>query len=536
VDVGDVSISSQAPPRRTARFSVVAAAVSVTALIACDGSPSLHSEPLEGAGLVAGTSIPRHGLLVVPRAGGVAELRATDDPSRVRWTGTVELPATQSAYSLGRSVVLHAEDGTVTVFQPSGEVIREVGRVPPLAKWIPGEDGGAFVWESSALVLTQEETRSITTTGRVGWAAFAAGGRVVLLTGTGSDARLEVWEAGAQEPSSVRPVVTQGPALLTGWGREIILPEGDDGRTLVGRVLPDLEPTDRTRLDRAPIVLAASPSQHRLFTASAGNSRLESIDRYGWKVLGRTTLDGTVREVRPAMTGGVILAFDGARIWAVRAGETDAVQVGSDWRIDLPLGLPGWRILGALGGSVRVFDLEGGGTIDVDGPSDAWWLPVRWTPRRVEPVVSAPSLASEEEGVAEGADARAQPLNVGLTTLGRVAGRAAPARGAAGIDFVTEPSNDAAGEADPFTVIPDGFYAVATSSRQFQALQALKVSLEGSGYATEVLTRRDEANELWYRLMVGPFPSRSEAEEAATRLQRERGISAWIHEAIGGLR
>ncbi|MFV1986605.1 MAG: SPOR domain-containing protein [Gemmatimonadota bacterium] len=508
----------------------------MTALIACDGSPSLYPEPLEGASLVAGTSIPRHGLLVVPRAGGVAELRATDDPSRVRWTGTVELPATQRAYSLGRSVVLHAEDGAVTVFQPSGEVIREVGRVPPEAKWIPGQTGGAFVWESSALVLTQEETRSITTTDRVAWAAFAAGGRVVLLTGAGSTARLEVWEAGAEEPSSIHPVVSQGPALLTGWGREVILPEGDDGRTLVERVLPDLEPTERTRLDRAPIILAASPSQHRLFTASAGNSRLESIDRYGWKTLGRTTLDGPVLDVRPAMTGGLVLAFDGARIWAVRAGETEPVQVGSDWRIDLPLGLPGPRVLGVVGGSVRVFDLEGGSPVDVDGSSDAWWLPVRWTPRRVEPVVRAPSLASEEEGVAEDTDARAQPLNVGLTTLGRVAGRAVPARGEAGIDFVGEASAERAGEGDPFTVIPEGFYAVATSSRQFQTLQALKVSLEGSGYATEVLTRRDEANELWYRLMVGPFRSRSEAEEAATRLQRERGISAWIHEAIGGPR
>jgi hypothetical protein len=143
-------------------------------------------------------------------------------------------------------------------------------------------------------------------------------------------------------------------------------------------VLPDLEPVERVRLDHPPIVLAASPSQHRLFAASAGNSRLEVIDRYGWRTLSGTTVEGTIREVRPAVTGELLLAFDGAQIWASAAGGTDLVQVGSDWRIDLPLGLPGGRILGAIGGNVRVLEQDGTTAVEVDGPSGAWWLPVRW--------------------------------------------------------------------------------------------------------------------------------------------------------------
>jgi len=283
-------------------------------------------------------------------------------------------------------------------------------------------------------------------------------------------------------------------------------------------------------------VLAASPSQHRVFAASAGDSRLEVIDRYCWKTLSGTTVEGTIREVRPAVTGELVLTFDGAQIWAARAGGTDLVQVESDWRIDLPLGLPGGRILGAVGDRVRVFDRDGAAPVDVEGPSSAWWLPVRWTPRRGEPVVTGPTLDPEEGGSPAGDSTQAQPLNVGLTTVGRVAGRAVPDPGAADIDFVTDAGGEAGGAPDPFTAIPDGFYAVATSSRQLESLQALQRSLEGSGYSTEVLSRRDEANDLWYRLMVGPFPSRSDAEAIATNLQRERGISAWIHEAIGGLR
>jgi hypothetical protein len=208
-------------------------------------------------------------------------------------------------------------------------------------------------------------------------------------------------------------------------------------------------------------------------------------------------------------------------------------QIGSDWRIDLPLGLPGGRILGAIGGSVRSFDRDGRDPIEVDGPADAWWLAVRWTPRGVEPVVSALSLETPAEDSVAADDGQEQFLTVGLTTVGRVAGRAVAGISSADIDFVTDaPAETPA--ADSYTVIPDGFYAVATSSRQVESLRALQRSLEGSGYPTEVLTRRDEANELWYRLMVGPYPSRSEAETAVGSLQRERGISAWIHEAIGG--
>lgn len=509
-------------------------AMSVIALTACNGSPPTHSEPLEGAGLVAGTSIPRHGLLVVPRGGGVAELRAVEDPSRVRWSGTAELPPTQGAHPLGRAVVLHATDGIVLVFHPSGEVLREVGSVPAHARWVRGEEGGAFVWDTNALVITEDGDRLISAADRVSWAAPASGDRALVLTETGDAARLELWDADGDVPVAAHSVPNHGPALVTGWGREVLLAEGDDGRTLVGRTLPDLDAVEHTRLDRAPVVLAASPSQHRLFAASAGESRLEAIDRYGWETVGRSTVDGTIREVRPAVTGELVLAFDGAQIWALRAGDTRAAQIGSDWRIDLPLGLPGGRILGAIGGSVRSFDREGGDPIEVVGPADAWWLPVRWTPRRVEPVVSTPTMETSSQDSVEVDESGGQVLNIGLTTVGRVAGRAVADMSSADIDFVTEASVATPGEGDPYTVIPDGFYAVATSSRQLESLRALQSSLEGSGYRTEVLTRRDEANELWYRLMVGPYSSRQEAETAVGSLRRERGISAWIHEALGG--
>ena len=512
-------------------------ALGVVPQAACGGSPPSDPDPLDGADLVAGTSIPRHGLLVVPRSGGPAELRAIDNPSRIRWAGTADLPPSVEAHALDRSIVLRSADGSVSVFQPSGELIREVGTVPDGARWVQSDRGGAFVWGTRALVVTDEESRSLDAGMTVTWAAPAAGDRSVLLTVSEDGPRLELWEGDASEPTSVRAVDSRGPALLTAWGTEVVLGEGDGGRRLVAHTLPDLEPTEETTLGRSPVFLASSPSQHRLFVASAGESRIEAIDRYAWEPVERTATGAPVTEVRPGVTGDVLLAFDGAQIWAVRAGSSDRVEIGSDWRADLPLGLPGGVVLGAITGTVRLFDLVSGDVQDVEGPADAWWLPVRWTPRRVEPAVSAPDLEETAESLPDESEARERGLNIGLLTAGRVAGRRVATLPSApsGLPSATDApaSTGAVPGPDPFSSIPGGFYAVASSSRQLESLGRLRRSLEDSGYPTEVLSRRDEANDLWYRLMVGPYASRDDAEDAARSLQRERGISAWIHESFG---
>jgi len=388
------------------------------------------------------------------------------------------------------------------------------------------------VWGTSALVVREGGARLIETDGRVAWAAPASGDRAVLMAAADDGMRLEIWEEGASEPSAVQGVGAVGPIALTGYSRQLVLVEGDEGRELVERDLPDLEPVERLHLDRAPIVLATSPSEHRLF--AAGAERIVTIDRYGWRSLARSAVPGTVREIRPAVTGDLVLVFDGSATWAIPPDDADPVEVEGRWRTDLPLGLPGGRVLAVTDAGLRLLDLDGQAPSAVDGPVDAWWVPVRWTPRRVEPVVRPP--AQDSVPVADSAAAESEPaLSIGLTTIGRVAGRTVADPG--GVAGGPRPSEGGLSGAapDPFSSIPGGFYAVASSSRTLETVRQLQRALERSGYPTEVLARRDEANELWYRLMVGPYSSRDQAEAAASSLQRERGISAWIHEAIGDL-
>lgn len=503
------------------------------ALGGCGDSPPEGTEPLQGPDLVAGTSLLRHGLLTIPRAGGVAAVRSIEDPLHVRWRGGVELPASVEAHAVDRSAVLRAEDGEISLYTPATETVRSLGSVPATARWVAAGDGGAFVARERALVVRPGAAREVTTDGSFVWVGPASSGRVVALVETGSGHRLDVWEE-AETPATSATVESPGPVALTGAGRELLLPEGEDGR-LVERSLPELTATERFSLGRPPTLLATSASEHRLFAATAGDDRLVTVDRYGWARLERSRTEGSVRGMRGSVTGDLLLYADQAGVWAVDPEEGSPVTIESDWRADLPLALPGGRVLGIQDGHVRLFGPEGEpGDVVPDG-ADAWWLPIRWRPRAIEVLTLATDTTSDTggEGEREVGERPAEFQTVGLTTIGQVSGRAVAA----------EPPSDRAerfleeetAEARASARVPNGFYAVATSSRQLPSLRDLQRSLEGSGYPTQVLPRVDEANETWYRLLVGPYDTRERAEAAASELRRDRGISAWIQEVSSGV-
>jgi len=531
VDVGDVSIATQASPRRSLRFGVLAVVALSAILGGCGESPPGGTEALEGSDLVAGTSLFRHGLLAIPRAGGVAELRAIEDPLHVRWRGELELPASVEARPVGRAVVLRSEDGELSLYTPATETLRSLGPVPATARWIASAEGGAFVARDRATVVRPGAAREVTTDGSFVWVAPASSERVVALVETGSGHRLDVYEE-AETPATSATVDSPGPVLLTGSGREVLLPEGEDGR-LVERSLPELTATERFSLERRPTLLAASPSEHRLFVAIGGEDRLVTIDRYGWERLERSRTEGSVRDMRSSVTGDLLLYADSTGVWAVDPEDPSPVAIESDWRADLPLALPGGRVLGLQGGYVRVFGPDGEPGDVVPDAADAWWLPVRWRPRAIEVLTERADTTGERSGEEEVGERPAAFQAVGLTTMGQVSGRAvaaAPPPDRAD-RFLEE--EEAASRAS--SRVPNGFYAVATSSRQLPSLRELQRSLEGSGYPTQVLPRVDEANETWYRLLVGPYETRDRAEAAASELRRERGISAWIQEVSSGV-
>ena len=529
VDVADVMRSVRLPSSRFADLKAGVFATLLVALSACDRAPTDQPEPLEGADLVTGSSLARHGLLVISSTGGVAEFRSVEDPSVVRWTGRLTLPATTAAHSLGSAAVIRHEAGA-SLYRPSAspETLTPLPDVPGHARWIGSAEGGAFVASGWALAVTPSGSMAIRAEGEILWAAPAAGGRVVALVEAAGGPQLAVWDAGAESPTVSRAIGTRGPIVLTGWGSQVVT-TAEDGRSLVTWSVPELESSEVFELEAPPVLLATSPSHHRLFAASSSRPWLLAIDRYDWEQVGSTSVDVPPTALRTSLTGDRVVGFDGSASWAVEAGETHKLSLPGEWRADLPIALPTGAILVSTADGVRRVSSDGADLGMVDGPADGWWLPFRWGPRL--PVTA--EVVAPEDTIDEAQRPPTSDRRIGLLTMGTVAGRAVAAprpRSEGGAGERAAVAEESVSAATPSSGLMGGFYAVATSSRQLTNLGRLRQSLEGSGYSTHVLRRVDEANDTWYRLLVGPYSSRPAAEAVARELRRERGIDAWIHE------
>lgn len=501
--------------------------------LACGSPPAEQPAPLEGTDLVSGTSLARYGLLVIPPRGGVAEFRSVANPSTVRWTGRLDLGRVSAAYALGSSAVLR--DGTQLrryATSPT-ETVTPLPDAPRDARWIPSTTGGAFVAGDRILAVTATTAAEITAAGEVLWAAPAVGGRIVALVEAPDGPRLDVWAQGESLPAETRTVGVRHPVVLTGWGRQVVT-ASEDGDGVLAWSIPGLERGEPLAVGGRPEVLATSPSQHRVFAASSGRGRFVSIDRYEWRETESSRVEAPLSALRPGITGGRVVAFDGARAWSVRVGEAGLDPLPGEWRPDLPLALPGGGVLVSTGEGLGFLPPLAAAPEPVDGPADAWWLPFRWGPRLpvTSVAVAADEALQDEESALEAmSDSVAAPGGVGLLTMGTPpGGRPAPGEDAEPLPGDAPAPVPMPPPASAPADLPPGFYAVAISSRQLGSVERIRRLLNGAGYSTRLRGRLDEASDMWYRLLVGPYASRPEAERVARELRRERGIDAWIHE------
>ena len=515
------------PSRSLACFGACVVVTLLVSFAACGSPPTDQPEPLYGADLVAGTSLERHGLLVIPRKPGVAEFRSMEDPSTTRWTGRLILPATTAAYGLGRAVVVRHQGGA-SLYTPSPESLTLLPNVPPQAKWISSSSGGAFVAGGWALTVTSSTSRVITADGEILWAAPIADDRAVGLIDSPSGPKLVVWEAEEEIPSNTRSVSTRGPVIVTGWGNEVV-GTSNDGTGLIRWSIPDLESVEVLKIENTVAALATSPSQHRIYVVMVGNPELLAVDRYDWQVVGSVHNDEHFEALRISKTDDRILAYDGTTVWSMRAGGTNKMAIPSQWRSDFPISLLDGSTLVLDSVGLGVYGADGSYMKAVDGPLSAWWIPVHWGPRA--PVMAVSSMPEDTVGQLELSPI--SPRGIGLLTMGSTAGRASvPRRRDATVspDSRAAPNSSTTPDTQVRSLLNSGFYVVVNSSRQLVSLEGLEEALEGSGYSTHVVPHVDEASNMWYRLLVGPYISRSSADTVSSKLRRERGIDAWIQE------
>ena len=525
---------------RHALARAFAACVSALTISACGTSAddAATDRAYAAESLVVGDWLAEAGLLALSRSGDRPELRAAVDPSLVVWKREERLPAIEMAGEIGaRSLVFSTPLGAIYRWDLEKERADALGDVEPGADW-SAIDGVAAFWVEDRIVVSDEAgERKYTAPARVIWAAPAPdGGVVALAQSEGGPVLVTLNEA--SEILSETALAVQAPGHMTAWGRNILFPAAD-GREVVIVRIPELEEVGRHEFRRPVSAIAISGSSHEFYVAHSGG-RIEAINRINGNRRELAMLPGEVSELRPGIYGQQLLAAGSEGVYRVSLSGAPPARLPVDWRADLPLGLPSGDVLAARGDSLYVARLRSVANAEVileaaDGPAQAWWLPVRWSP-------SSSRLASErdqEEERDRGSDSAADSAAPG----GESVDEGTPADGLAGApgDTIGAGEMEAMPEAAladsiglSFTAPAAGYYAVAVASRTAGGVIELVGALARSGYPTAVQRRRDDGGQMWYRALVGPYPVRERAEASARQLRRERDLDAWVIEVTAG--
>ncbi len=270
--------------------------------------------------------------------------------------------------------------------------------------------------------------------------------------------------------------------------------------------------------------IAATPSGDRLFVAIENEPLLRVVDRFEEGVKGKIKLPGVPRALRMDPLGRVLLARGGAdSVYVISLG-SDAVigVVTSEWRGDLPLVLPDGAIATTRGDDVvlthpsSLADLK-----TIEGGARQFWYTMRWNGFR-------PRAAGLDQPVQFRTSAPRDPVDLVDSAAARAAAQTAARDAAQGA--ASEPSRDPAREggrdtarretatASAFTVS----FAAVLDERQARQL-ASRIRVDGE---TPRITTSDRAGKTLYRVVLGPYPTRADAE----RVGRSSGQSYWVFE------
>lgn len=447
-------------------FAVAAAA----ALAACGGD----SDVAAGDGVPAAGIEPVETLIRVPVDGGTPVLHRSADLAEIPWTDAPTLPAVAEVVgTVGDDRMVYLLDrrrGLLGLDVETGRVREIVGGITA-AEAAP--DGGVVAVDTTGVALRVRRRtpqalrgeldavpRALYPTQRGGVLAPLEGGRGGIVA------------LGPDHPPA-RAALPDGPTAATTWG-ELVAVGTDSGLVLY-------DPSDADSLTflatRRPVhAVAFSPSGHRIYIATP-DAELVVLDRFGEAVLRRIRLPGPAGDLRLDRYGRWLLArpVTGDSLWAVDlVADRLAGSAQGQWSDDLPR-VAGDRLVLRQNGAVAVLDLRQPGLTRrgsvAGGGADRWAL-VQWVPPAA---AAAPRTPEPDAGELDPDDAAEQPAGAPV-------------------------------------------YLQVSSSRNPEWASDLVSQMRAAGLPASLLDPASEGEP--YRVVLGPYPTRAEADEAGRRLGR----------------
>jgi cell division septation protein DedD len=481
-------------------------------------------ERADGAGALA--PIPAGSdpiVLRVSQEGGLVTALAYPGLDSVVWRSSYRVPP------LVRALGYDPEDGYLTAVDTAGRPVRLDLRLGAVA--IPGAAGGqrhASADGGTVFAINADgEVARYTPVGDRWSVAASAEGLVPLRDGSlilaqrGDDDRVRLRRVRPPDTVVVDSLVLEvdadrGTVRGVALGDRVFLSAGSHLLSL--RTREFMQDVD-VNVGGAIQSFVPSPSGDRVFVITDGREDVTVVDRFSGKVDSRIALPGTPRDLRVDPLGRALLVRgDADVVWVVDVGTATLVgAVRSSWRGDLPLVLPDGAIALVHGDTVALTSSIDLGLVRSvpDGAKDFWYA-MRWNGFR-------PRASGIDEPVrfrASGENAR----SAGAPTLRASAGSDS-ADSAAATDSTAPVARDSAA----------GTVAVASRSASFTVQLAAVLSeslaqqaatgITVDGRAPRITTSVRDGRTL-YRVVLGPYPSRDEAE----RVGKATGRTYWVFE------
>ena len=496
--------------------------VTALVLLACGVAGGCADRSSRPSGADVSPSIPSGPdpiVLRVSRSGGVMSATRYPDLDSTLWRSSSRVPA------LDRVIGFGAEDGYLAAVDTSGAPVRidirlgtvTTSRTDDVAV-ASSADGGAIY----ALTTDGEITRYTPSGGD--WrftpalpahALYAQTDGSLIVAGARGD-RAIVWRVrppGQEVTDSLSFDIGGDEATLRKSLGATAGAVGDrvffgGNEAVVAVRTRDLAKALEVDIGDPVTAIAATPSGDRLFVAIEHQQLLRVVDRFEEGVKGKITLPGVPRALRMDPLGRVLLARGGAdSVYVISLGSDATIGVvRSEWRGDLPLVLPDGAIATTRGDDVvfahpsTLADMR-----TVKGGAGQFWYTLRWNgfrPRAAgldQPVQFRTSAPRDSVDYADSAAARDNAR--GNT---RDAGRDTARRDTAATSA--------------FTV---SFAAVLEEKQARQVASRIRVDGE-----TPRITTSDRAGKTLYRVVLGPYLTRADAE----RVGKSSGQSFWIFE------